>query len=251
MKKLLLIILFSYSTGAFAQLPVIDVASLAQAIATVTELRQQAGLMAETLGLTRAIRRSTEETERLTDRHLRRFEASLTRRGLVSTTPLAELTRPISEALAADQMLSYVAMPAAKTPFIGHARAADPLAHGRSVTERSLATMEGALEALAVQGRQLERSHAELERFKREIAQAAEPQQLRDVKASLEVLRAREQLMTRQSLVLLANLEAVRAAAALDREAQARTQYETFVGGADWAQSARRPRRPFLRMPGR
>lgn len=251
MKKLLLICLLSIAANAHAQLPVIDTASLAQAVAMVSQLRQQAGLMAETLGLTRAIRRSAEETERLSNRHLRRFEASLTRRGLVSSTPLDDLLRPVGEALSADPMLSYVARLSSDRPYLGHVRAPDPLAHGRSVTERSLATMDGALTALALQGRQLESGHAELERFKREIALASEPQQLRDVEASLQVLRAREQLMTRQSLMLLANLEAVRAAAALDRQAQASMQYETFVGGTDWAQASRRPGRPFLRMPGR
>lgn len=251
MKKLLLVCLFPVSTGAFAQLPVIDTASLAQAIATVSQLREQANLMAQTLGLTRAIRRSAEETERLTNRHLRRFEASLTKRGLVRSAPLDELLRPIGEALSRDSMLSYLALPASETPYLGHARAPDPLAHARSVTERSLATMEGALAALALQGKQLESGHAELERFKREIALATEPQQLRDVEASLQVLRAREQLMIRQSLMLVANLEAVRAAAALDRQAQARAQYEAFLGGTEWAQHTRPVRRPFLRMPGR
>ena len=251
MRKLFLIVLFPVSTGAFAQLPVIDAASLAQAIATVSELRQQAGLLAETLNLTRALRRSAEETERLSGRHLRRFEASLARRGLVPSAPLDDLMLPVGEALAEDPMLSYVALSEHETPFLGYARAQDPLAHSRSVTERGLATMEGALDALVLQGRQLERSHSELERFKHEITRADQPQQLRDVEASLQVLRAREQLMMRQSLMLLANLEAVRTAAALDRQAQARTQFETLIGGTDWAHGAPRPRRPFLRMPGR
>ena len=251
MKKLLTILVLLPSAAASAQLPVIDAAGLAQAAATVSELRQQVRLIAQAMSLTRDIRRSARETERFTGQHLRRFEAALTKRGVVPTTPLSDMTRPVHAALRARDVLSYAALPDLERVYLGHEHAQDPLAHARAVTGRSLRTMEAALQALAEHGRQIEDSHHELERFKQEIATAAEPQQMRDVQASLQVLNAREQLMTRQALVMLANLDAVKAAAELDRQAQARAQYEAFVGGTGWARSAGEGRRPFLRMPGR
>ena len=231
-------------SGAFAQLPVVDAAGLAQALATLTELRKHAGLITETMGLTRGILDTATESRNISDRHLQRFEAAMTKRGVVPSASLAQLTAPIREVLTASSGIGYAS--GEVSPYLGYERAPDPLEHARSITDRSLNTMSGAMQALAVQSIQLEQVHAELERFKTEIARAKEPQQLHDVQASLRVLEAREQLMIRQALLLLSNLEAVRGAAELEKEAQAHVQYGAFLG--DWDTTSGRPR-SFLRMP--
>ncbi len=230
--------------GTFAQLPVVDAAGVAQAIATLTELRNHAALITETMGFTRGILDAAVQNRDISDRHLRRFEAAMTKRGVVPSASLAELTAPIREILAANSGFSYADH--AARPYLGYQRAPDPLEHARIITGRSLNTMSAAMQALAVQARQLQQGHAELERFKKEIAIATEPQQLRDVQASLQVVGAREQMMTREALLLLSDMEAVRAAAELEREAQTRMQYDVFLG--NWETRSNRPHK-FLRMP--
>ena len=93
--------------------------------------------------------------------------------------------------------------------------------------------------------------HHELEGFKEEIVASPEPQQMRDVQANLQILETRETLMTRQVLMMLANLEAVRAASELNRRAQEEMLYSVFVGETDWVGGESRHQvRKFLRMPG-
>ena len=116
---------------------------------------------------------------------------------------------------------------------------------------RTMATMEGVLEALSVHSNSLVQVNDELEQFKTEIDASEEPRQIMDVQASLQVLEAREMVLTRQALMTLANLEAVRTAEAVSRRAQAQARYEAFIGGTEWLGDVKRYRvNQFLRMPG-
>ena len=57
---------------------------------------------------------------------------------------------------------------------------------------------------------------------------------MRDVQANLQVVHARELLLTRQAFMTLVNLEAVRAAEAVSQKAQESMRYDAFVGSAEW-----------------
>ncbi len=229
-------------TSARAQLPVFDAAVVAKAVATIAELKQQVRLLTEDLAVTKEIRTTTTD-------HFMRFQRTLTKRGVVESLPLGRIAEEVEAALSG--ALSYMEPQELDDIFVLYAMPRDPLAYDREVTTRSMNTVAHTMQALTVHGENLRRTHQELERFKREIAQSPEPQQMMDVQASLQVLAAREALLTRQALMTLTNMEAIRAAHELNEKAQRRAIYNTFVGQTNWlGDPSQYDARSFLRMPG-
>ncbi len=252
MKRTVLALLFIlFAQASSAQIPVFDAANLAQAIATVVELQAQVRLLTKNLRLTGEIERGTQQIDRTTRSHLDRYRRSLQKRGVVPSTPLGALLRAVEAELKSPVAISYLGGDANEV-WLGHTLPDDPIAYEQYVVRRGLGTMEHSILALGEHSRQMSESHSELERFKREIASNLEPQQMRDVQASLQVLDTRESLLLRQAVIMLANLEAVQAASELDRRAQEKVLYSTFVGSANWLGDPAAYRvESFLRMPGK
>ena len=245
MKRLLIVLLLvGASTASYAQLPVIDVAGLARAVASLAELREQVRLLMEEVELMRSLHTDTQT-------HLRRYEQSLKKRGLVGSAPLGGLLRDINDAQHTPDAVTYADPGRLREIYLLFDEPPNPLEMQRTVAGRTMATLEGTLGALARHNQSLVQTHAELERFKTEIASSLEPQEMRDVQASLQVMHARESALTRQALMALVNLEAVRAAEAVSQKAQAEVRYNTFLGGSDWLRDPTRYQIDrFLRMPG-
>ncbi len=243
-------------TTASAQVPVIDAANIAQAVVILAEVQQQVQTLADQLSVSREIRFNTNNIKITTRDHYNRYIRALTKRGVVPVTRLMELLEAVDEKLQRGRWrpITY-ATPgiAGELPhlYLAHERPDDPLAYQQMLVERGLGTVEGTLLSLAEHREQLQTSHEELERFKQEIASNPEPQQMRDVQANLQAFAAREMLMTRQALMTLTNLEAVRAAHELNQEAQERVLYDVLVGGDDWLGDPAQYRvGDFMRMPG-
>lgn len=255
MKKILVLLCLTLTTSASAQLPVIDVANVAQTIAAVARLGTQVRIMLDDLAVTRNIEHGTQSINRTTRGHFDRYQRALTKRGVVPSMALEEILHGVEQGLKGPDAISYAdpgLQETLESAWIGYAQAEDPLAYEQAVSERQIGTMEGALRSLAAHGWQLHESHRELERFKQEIASNLEPQQMRDVQASLQVLGAREAMLTRQAIMTLANLDAVRAATAANQRAQERMVYTRFIGNTDWLGNPAQYRMDrFLRMPGR
>ena len=258
MRKRLAALLFCLTlcTTASAQVPVIDAANIVQAVAILAEVQQQVQTLVNQLSVSRQIRFHTNNIKTTTRYHYNRYIRALTKRGVVPVTPLMELLDAVDEKLQRGRWrpITY-ATPgiAVELPrlYLAHERPDDPLAYQRMLVERGLGTVEGTLLSLAEHREQLQTSHDELERFKQEIASNPEPQQMRDVQANLQAFAARELLMTRQALMTLTNLEAVRAAHDLNQEAQERVLYDVLVGGDDWLGDPAQYRvGDFMRMPG-
>ena len=242
MKITLLLSCFFLVSSARAQLPVIDAASIAKAVAMLAQLKQQVTLLTDQLKETNMIRVLSQD-------HLDRYHQALTKRGLITSQPLGNTTKAVEKALS--NAPGYLDTQQVTDLYRLHAMPDDPLAYDREVLTQSANTIWQTLEALAANGEQIHQSHHELEHFKLEITRNLEPQQMRDVQASLQVLAAREALLTRQALMTLTNMEAVRAAHLLNEKAQRKAVYNTFVGNADWLGDPSRYRvRSFLRMPG-
>ena len=242
MKKILILLTLLVSTNARAQLPVVDAAAIAKSVTVIAELRSQLRLMKEDLATTREIRGINAV-------HQQRYEQALTKRGVVQSAPLDGIIAKVESALVNALGISnpqelYQVYKLYEMP-------PDPQVHDQTVTTRTMGTVSSTIEALSVHGQQLSRAHEELERFKREIARNPEPQQMQDVQASLQVLEARETMLTRQALITLANMEAIRAAQALNEKAQRKAAYDTFIGNTDWLGDPNRySASSFLRMPG-
>ena len=251
----LLLCLAAYST-AQAQIPVTDAANIAQAVAILAEVHQQVQTLADQLSVTRDIRFNTDNIKITTKSHYDRYLQALTKRGVVPVTRLMELVEAVDEELQRGRWraITYTTPGiAGELPrlYLAHERPDDPFAYQRMLVERGIGTVEGTFLALAEHREQLQTSHDELERFKQEIASNPEPQQMRDVQANLQAFATREMLMTRQALMTLTNLEAVRAAHDLNEQAQERVLYDVLVGGSDWLGDPRRYRiDDFMRMPG-
>lgn len=255
MKKIFFLLCLMLTTSASAQLPVIDVANVAQTIAAVARLGTQIRIMLDELAVTRNIEHGTQSINRTTRGHFDRYQRALTKRGTVPSMALEDILQHVEQGLQGPDAISYTDSGLQQTlasTWIGYAQAEDPLAYEQAVTERQIGTMEGVLRSLAAHGRQLHESHRELERFKQEITSNLEPQQMRDVQASLQVLGAREAVLTRQAIMTLANMDAVRAATAANQRAQKRMAYARFIGNTDWLGNPAQYRMDrFLRMPGR
>ena len=245
MKRLLMVlVLGGAGPAAQAQLPVIDMAGLAKAVATLAELREQVRLLMEEVELVRAIRTDTKS-------HLRRYEQSLKKRGVVHSAPLGDLLRQLYGAQHVPDAVTYVEPGALRSTYLLYEAPTDPLEAQRTKTGRTMATLEGTLGALAKHHKSLVQAHMELERFKSEIATSLEPQEMRDVQASLQVMHAREALLTRQAIMTMANLDVIRIAEEISQRAQAEVHFNTLVGEASWLGDPARYRVDrFLRMPG-
>ena len=242
MKYTLIIACLFAVSGARAQLPVVDAAAIAKAVAMLAELQEQVRLLTDNLAVTR-------EIHAISSNHLQRYRRALTKRGVVESLPLQRMVDEVEAALAG--ALSYMKPDEISDVYILHAMPEDPLRYDRNVSTQSMNTVSHTMRALGAHAAQIEHSHRELERFKREIAANPEPQQMMDVQASLQVLASREALLTRQALMTLINLETIRAAEALDEKAQRRTVYNSFVGQVNWLGDPRQYQvKRFLRMPG-
>ena len=237
------LIFFAGQTVA-AQIPVIDSASLAEAIATTAQLRRQVELLIEEVELAWEVNRNTAA-------HLRRYEQSLQRRGAVYSEPLIHVLARIEASQSTQEAVSYTRPADLRSTYRVHTKPDNPVMTRRTAASRTMATLEGVLEALAVHNESLVQANHELESFKTEIDLSTEPRQVMDVQASLQVLEARELMLTRQALMTLANLETVRTAEEISRRAQQQARYEAFIGGTAWVGSPHLYRVDrFLKMPG-
>jgi len=242
MRTFLILCTLFLSMSTRAQVPVIDATAIAKAIATLAEIKKQVRLMTDNLATAREIHVATAT-------HQRRYAQALTKRGVVPSRSLNSSIAELEGALGS--ALGYVNPQELARTYNLYEMPPDPLTHDRTVTTRTMGTVSRTIEALSVHGQQLRQAHEELERFKREIARNPEPQQMQDVQASLQVLEAREVMLTRQALITLANMEAIRAAQALEEKAQRKAAYDTFIGNTDWLGEPKRYKvRSFLRMPG-
>ena len=240
MKTRLMLLTLFLVPSASAQLPVIDAAAIAKAVAALVELREQVRLLNQSLSETKAIREVSTD-------HFARYEQSLTKRGIVESQPLLELLQGAESAL--EEAPGYLDPDALGDLYVLYEAQQDPLAYDRTVMTRSMDAVGKTLEALSAHGEQMHSAHDELARFKREISASREPLEMLDVQASLQVLAAREALQTRQALMVLSNLEAIEAARALNEKAQRRAVYHAFIGGTNWLGDPKKYRMS-LRMPG-
>ena len=227
------ILLFGHATGVQAQLPVVDVAVLAETIATVAELRQQVDLLLKEVALSTEIKESTQT-------HLKRYERALAKRGLIPTVALESYVQRIEQAHRTVGNMTWESPDALQQVFPMYQDPPDPLTAQRAAQEQTMATLQGTLASLQVHSHSMDQAHQELEQMKVEITQAREPQQIRDVQANLQVLHARELLLTRQAFMTLVNLETVRAADAVSQNAQQHMRYDAFIGDATWLQAPAR-----------
>ena len=229
---------------AKAQIPVIDAASLSEAIAATVQLRQQVKLLMKEVELARQLKENAMA-------HLRRYEQSLRPRGAVHSEPLINVLARIEASQFGQEAITYDEPAKLRDTYHLYNEPVNPVATQRTASTRTMATLEGVLNGLAVHNRSLTDANHELEGFKVEIDQSKEPRQIMDVQASLQVVEAREQMLTRQALMTLANLEAIRTAEEISRRAQEQARYEAFIGGTAWLGSPQQYRIDrFLRMPG-
>ena len=245
MKRVLfLAILIIGAQSARAQVPVIDAASLAEAVAATAQLRTQIKLIIQEVELARQIHQNAAA-------HLRRYEQSLRARGVVHSDPLRNVLAKIESSQFTPEAVTYAQPAALRTAYRLHDEPDDPVRTYRTAATRTMATLEGVLGALAEHKRNLSQANNELEFFKSEIDLSTEPRQIMDVQASLQIVEARELMLTRQALMTLANLEAVKAAEETSRRAQEQARYEAFIGGTEWLGGPHLYRVDrFLRMPG-
>lgn len=245
MKRVLyLAILIIGAPSVRAQVPVIDAAALAEAVAATVQLRKQIKLIIQEVELARQIHQNAAA-------HLRRYEQSLRARGAVHSEPLRNVLAGIESRQFVPDAITYAQPAALRNSYRLHDEPVDPVRTYRTAANRTMATLDGVLGALAVHKRSLSDANSELENFKTEIDLSTEPRQIMDVQASLQIVEARELMLTRQALMTLANLEAVKAAEEISRHAQEQARYEAFIGGTQWLGDPRFYRVDrFLRMPG-
>lgn len=245
MKRFLFALLFCWmAVPVRAQLPVIDVAVLAEAVATVAELRRQVDLLLKEVTLSTEIKQNTGS-------HLLRYERALTKRGLIPTQVLRTYVDQIRAAHNGSGGVTWDALDVFQDAFPMYQNPPDPLAAQRLAQEQTMATLRGTLASLQVHSSSMDQAHDELERLKKEIVLAVEPQQIRDVQANLQVVHARELLLTRQALMTLVNLEAVRAGEAVSQKAQGQMRYDALIGDPRWlGDPSQYDVKTFLKMPG-
>jgi len=244
MKRILLLVLILGCVGsARAQIPVVDVAVLTETITTVAELRRQVNLLLKEVALSTEIKQNTQT-------HLRRYERALLKRGLIPSEALGTYVRNIGKAYQNTGSLTWENLDALRETFLMYQNPANPMDAQQSIQEQIMSTLQGTLASLQVHSNSIYRAHDELEHLKIELVQAKEPQQMRDVQANAQIMHTRELLLTRQALMSLINLEAVRAADVVSQKAQQRMRYDTFVGDVQWlGNPARYDVKHFLRMP--
>lgn len=242
-KYLLFLLVVASATAARAQIPVVDVAGLAQAAATVIELRNQVNLLLKEVALAEEIRHNAEH-------HLRRYERALAKRGIIPSKSLGTQVDRIQQAHQVPGSITWGNPGALEEAFLMYRDSPNPLQSQRDADEQTMATMQGTLASLQSHSASLAQAHEELEHFKTEIQRGKEPQQMRDVQANLQIVHARELLLNRQALMTLTNMEAVRAADAVSQKAQERMRYDAFVGGTEWLGNPKQYRIDrFLKMP--
>lgn len=244
MKHLLLLIpLLGSMTEARAQLPVVDVAVLAETVTTVTELRRQVSLLIKEIALSTEIKQNTQT-------HLNRYERALSKRGIIPSEALGTYLQRINGAYKAAGGMTWKDAEALRGIFLMYQDPPDPLAARKAAHEHTMATLQGTLASLQVHSNSVHQAHEELEHLKQEIVLAKEPQQMRDVQANLQVVHARELLLTRQVFMTLVNLESIRVADVVSEKAQQRMRYDAFVGNTEWlGDPARYDVNRFLKMP--
>ncbi len=244
MKRLLLFfLLIGSATGSRAQLPVVDVAVLTETITTVAELRRQVNLLLKEVAISTEIKQNTQT-------HLHRYERALSKRGLIPTEALGTYVRKIRQAHETTHSMTWENPEVFRRTFLMYQNPPDPLVAQKTTHEQTMATLQGTLASLRVHHHSVDQAHGELEHLKQEIIHAKEPQEIRDVQANLQVVHARELLLTRQAFMSLVNLEAVRAAEVVSQKAQEQMRYDTFVGSTEWlGNPSRYDVKRFLKMP--
>ena len=244
MKRILFFILFlAASTNTHAQIPVVDVASLTEAVASLAELRNQVQLLLKEVSLSTQIQKNTQS-------HLSRYQRALSKRGLIPSETVGSYLDMIQH----EQQNAGGMVPGnpngLQVTFPMYVDVQDPLAAHQTKLETTMSTLEGILRSSDVHQNSVNRAHGELESFKLEIVRATEPQQMRDVQANLQILHARELLLTRQALTTLTRLETIRAAGQISQNAQEQMRYQSFVGDDQWVDHwPRYDIKRFLTMP--
>jgi P-type conjugative transfer protein TrbJ len=105
----------------------------------------------------------------------------------------------------------------------------DPAAAPRQ-SERALDTMRAGLAAISRQSQSLAPGEQTLAAIRRQMTRTDGHQQALEQLATLGSFTAQEQLLTRQSLAVSANLQAVGQAYWIDREAQSRATFRLLAG---------------------
>ncbi len=245
MKRILfLILLTAGATVTRAQVPVVDVAVLAETIATVAELRRQVSLLLEEVALSKEIKENAQS-------HLRRYQQSFLKRGLIPSEELGAYINQIHKSQQTQGAITWEEPDVFQGIFPMYQHPVDPLAAQRDAHEQTMATFQGTLASLKVHNHSVHQAQDELEQMKMEITRAKEPQQMRDVQANLQIMHTRELLLTRHALMTLMNLQAVHAAEEVSQKAQARMRYDAFVGEDRWSgDPSQYDVHRFLKMPG-
>ena len=241
---LFLILLLGCVTSTRAQVPVVDVAALAEAVTTVAELRRQVGLLLEEIALSTEIKQDTRS-------HLQRYHQALSKRGIIPTRELHRYLRELKRAQQVEGAITWEDPEQFRRIFPMYQDPPDPIAAQRTAHEQTMATLQSILASLQVHSYSIDQAQEELKHMKSEIHLAKEPQQMRDVQANLQILHARELLLTRQALMGMMNIEVIRAADVISQKAQERMRYDAFVGNTKWlGDPTRYDVNHFLRMPG-
>ena len=131
------------ATGSRAQLPVVDVAVLAETIATVAELRQQVDLLLKEVALSTEIKQNTKT-------HLHRYERALSKRGLIPMEGLGTYVRKIRQAHETAHGMTWENPEVFRRTFLMYQNPPDPLAAQKAAHEQTMSTLQGTLASLQV-----------------------------------------------------------------------------------------------------
>ncbi len=228
MKRLLILsLLFTSTAISRAQIPVVDVANLAETVASLAELRHQVRIMLKDISLSTEIKENTQS-------HLNIYKRALTKRGIIPTESLGHYLDKIDQAHQSVGGVLWENPKIIREVFPMYVNPTDPLADRQNSLEKTMSTLEGIFSSLKIHVTSMHQSNREIEHIKGEIVQAKEPQQIRDVQANLQIVHARELLLTRQAITTLANLEAIQAADEVSQRAQNQMRYMEFVGNSQW-----------------
>jgi len=228
MKRIFALTFFFVSVAtSHAQIPVVDVANLTETISSLAELRHQVRILLKEVSLSTEIKENTQF-------HLNRYERALTKRGVIPTQSLGKYLNKIKQAHHSTGGALWENLDIMREMFPMYKNPTDPVVVRQHSLEKTMSTLEGVFSALQVHNTSVDQGHDELVHMKGEIIQAIEPQQMRDVQANLQIVHARELLLTRQAIATLTNLEALRTADEVSQKAQHQMRYMEFVGNTHW-----------------
>ncbi|MCY4172123.1 MAG: hypothetical protein OXE59_08815 [Bacteroidetes bacterium] len=226
-RSFILILLLASASISRAQIPVLDIANLAETVASLAELRHQVRILLKEVSLSTEIKENTES-------HLHRYERALTKRGAIPMKSLGHYIDQITRAHQSSEGFLWNNPQNIRERFPMYVTPPDPVASHQISLEQKMSTLESVFSTLQIHDQSVIHGHSEIERMKGEINQAKEPQQMRDVQANIQVMHARELLLTRQAISTLANLQAMQAADEVSQKAQNQMRYMEFVGHSQW-----------------